>query len=113
MEPSLSSVILIPAAAVVASLLTHFVSRVVRVPLVVFEISLGILIGPDVLDWVKVTEFSSTVSDLGLAMLFFLAGRELDIHLIAGRPLRRATSGWLISLALGVAVGLAIEPSSA
>ena len=112
MEPSLSSVMLIPLAAVVAALLAHVVGRVVRVPLVVFEILLGILLGPDLLGWVEVTEFASTVADLGLVMLFFLAGNEIDMEVIAGRPLRRATGGWLISLALGLLIGLAVAPDA-
>ena len=38
-------------------------------------------------------------------MLFFFAGYEIDLHRIAGRPLRLAALGWAISLALAYTIG--------
>ena len=38
-------------------------------------------------------------------MLFFFAGYEIDLHRIAGRPLRLAVFGWAISLALAYTIG--------
>ena len=38
-------------------------------------------------------------------MLFFFAGYEIDLHRIAGLPLRLAAVGWAISLALAYAIG--------
>ncbi len=114
MDPvSTSSLIAIPAAAVLAPLFSAFLGRFVRIPLVVFEILLGILIGPQVTGWVEPTEFTTRLGQLGLAMLFFLAGNEIDFQRIKGRPLNRSIYGWLISLTAGVAAGLLLAPSPA
>ena len=108
---SLASLIGIPAAAALAPLLSSAIGRYIRIPLVVFEIVLGLLIGPSILGWVQPTEFTEKLSDFGLAMLFFLAGNEIDFERIRGRALNRSIVGWLISLVAGVAVGLLIAPT--
>ncbi len=48
-----------------------------RVPVLVIEMILGILAGPDVLHLVSVTPTLETLSHYGLAFLFFLVGLEL------------------------------------
>nr|WP_275889489.1 cation:proton antiporter [Nakamurella flavida] len=93
-----------------APLLATLVGRVVRVPLVVFEIGLGILIGPAVLGWAPVDGFTADLADLGVAMLFFLAGTEIDFRQINGRPLRRSIAGWLLAVVLTVAIGVVAAP---
>lgn len=85
-----------------APLLRAGVQRVLRVPLIVFEILLGVLLGPSALGWVQPDEVTGVLSDFGVAMLFFLAGNEIDFRGIRGRPPRRAAGGWLVSLAVGV-----------
>jgi Kef-type K+ transport system membrane component KefB len=44
-------------------------------------------------------------SDLGLGLLFFFAGYEIDVRRIAGRPLQLALAGWGVSLLLAYAIG--------
>ncbi len=46
--------------------------------------------------------------DLGLALLFFFAGYEIDVARISGRPLRLAFTGWLLSLVLAYALAGAL-----
>jgi Kef-type K+ transport system membrane component KefB len=111
MSVSLPTLILIPAVAVVAVLLVTSLSPIVKIPLVVFEIVLGILIGPSILGWVDPSGFASAMADLGLVILFFMAGHEIDFVQIKGRPLTRAGLGWLISIAAGLLLGLAVAPS--
>ncbi len=43
-----------------------------------------------------------TVSQLGLAMLFFLAGYEIDFRAVRGRPIILASLGWVLSFAVAV-----------
>ncbi len=105
MEVSLSTMVLVPAIAAVAPLLVRGLGRWLAIPLVVFEIVLGLLLGPAVLGWVVPDAFLDLLSDFGLAMLFFLAGNEIDFRAIRGRPLNRAAMGWIISLAAGLGVG--------
>jgi Kef-type K+ transport system membrane component KefB len=80
---------------------------------VVFEIVLGLLVGPSLLGWVQPNDFTSKLAEFGLAMLFFLAGNEIDFERIRGRPLNRSIVGWLISLVAGIVVGVLIAPSPA
>ena len=42
-------------------------------------------------------------ANLGLGMLFFFAGYEIDCERIAGAPLRLGAVGWLLSLAIAYA----------
>ncbi len=48
------------------------------------------------------------LSDLGLTYLIFLAGYELDLNRIRGRPLRLATAGYGISLVIGLSAAFAL-----
>lgn len=111
MDASIGSIVLIPALAVVAPILSTLVGRVVKIPLVVFEIILGILIGPSVLGWVAKSDALDMISNFGLAFLFFMAGNEIDFATIRGRPLGRASLGWLISLIVGIGLGILLAPS--
>ncbi|MFF1709993.1 cation:proton antiporter [Streptomyces sp. NPDC058268] len=103
------TLILIMAVAVLAPLLTHGVSRWLPVPLVIFEILLGILIGPDVLGWAHHDEVIDVLSDLGLSMLIFLAGYEIQFGAVRGDTLRRSVWAWVVSLALGLGVAFALS----
>lgn len=100
-----TSLVLIAVLAVAAPLAARFLDRVVRVPIIVFEIVLGILLGPSLLGWIQSTQFTDTLADFGLAMLFFVAGNEIDFALIRGRPALRASIGWVVSLAAGIGAG--------
>ena len=97
MEVDLSTLVLIPAIAAVAPLATRAVGRWVAIPLVVFEILLGLILGPSVLGWVKDDPFIALFADFGLAMLFYLAGREIDFQAIRGTPILRAALARAIS----------------
>ena len=102
--------VLIPLLAVAAPLLARGIRPVIRVPIIVFELVLGILVGPAVLGWVEPTEILEKLSDFGLALLFFVAGSEIDFRAVAGRPLARASIGWVISVVLGLVIGFALAP---
>jgi Kef-type K+ transport system membrane component KefB len=76
----------------------------VLVPVVVVELLLGVVLGPQALG-LHVNQFITFFSDLGLGLLFFFAGYEIDMHRIMGRPLRLALLGWALSLALAYTIG--------
>nr|WP_202512952.1 cation:proton antiporter [Streptomyces sp. SID3343] len=94
------------ALAFLAPLLADRMRRLVPVPTVVLEVLLGVTAGPSLLDWVHETSVLTFVSDFGLGMLMFLAGFEIDMAGLSGRPLRRAAVGWCVSLVVGLGVGL-------
>jgi Kef-type K+ transport system membrane component KefB len=86
--------------AVSAPLLAELTARW-RVPIVVFELLLGSLVGPHGLGWAASTGILEYLSAFGLAFLFFLAGLEIDfVEMRAEMPL--AVVGWLVSLGLAV-----------
>ena len=108
---SLGTLVLIPTIAVIAPLLVRGLGRWVAIPLVVFEIVLGLLFGPAVLGWIQPGPFAQAFSDFGLAMLFFLAGSEIDFRAIRGRPIGRAAIGWIVSLAAGFGIAVLFAPN--
>jgi Kef-type K+ transport system membrane component KefB len=107
-QPDLESLVIIAALAVLAPILAD-VPRRFRVAIVVVEIVLGIVVGPDVLDLVEPDAFIDALANLGLAALFFLAGSEIELEVVRGRPMRLAAGGWLVSLAIGVAAAVGLE----
>jgi len=88
------------AAVTVAALPRRFAP-----PVVVVELFLGILVGPQVLDIAKTDNFIDFFSNLGLGMLFFFAGYEIDFERIKGKPTRLGASGWLLSISLAYMIG--------
>ncbi|MGB4777970.1 cation:proton antiporter [Microbacterium sp.] len=105
-----AAIVLIPLLAVLAPLAARAVGRWVRVPIVVFELLLGIVVGPSVLGLAGTSAFVDLLSEFGLAMLFFVAGTELQFTALRGRTGRRAIAGWVLSLAVGTALGILVAP---
>ena len=78
----------IMAAAALAGTLASFAGRAGLVlPVVVLELLAGIALGPHVAGF-TVSSAVLLFKNLGLGLLFFFAGYELDLRRIAGRPLR-------------------------
>jgi Kef-type K+ transport system membrane component KefB len=94
----------VTTAAVAGTLSALVAARGVLVPAVVVELLLGILIGPEVLG-LEASEFLQFFANLGLGMLFFFAGYEIDLRRIAGAPLRLAAIGWAVSLVIAYGIG--------
>jgi len=74
-------------------------------PVVVVELMMGIVVGPEVLDLAKTSDFIQFFSNLGLGMLFFFAGYEIDFERIRGKPLQLGALGWLLSIMLAYGIG--------
>ena len=97
----LTSLLIIVGAAALAPLLADFARRV-KVSVVVVELLLGILIGPQVLGIAHIGPTLSVLQQFGLAFLFFLAGNEVEIERVKGRPMELAALGWGLSFALAL-----------
>ena len=82
--------------------------RNVFLPVVVLELLFGVIVGPQVLDLAHVDAFTAFFSDLGLGMLFFFAGYEIDFARIRGEPLRLGALAWAMSLAIAYGIGGAL-----
>src|SRR5207342_172200 len=97
MQANLATLFLVALIAVAAPLVTELPIRL-RLPIVVVEIALGIVVGPHVLGWAQPAGVLAFLGTLGLAFLFFLAGLELDFRELRGRPLQLGVKGWLVSI---------------
>ncbi|BEP12404.1 cation:proton antiporter [Acidothermaceae bacterium B102] len=102
---TLPTLALVACAMALAPIVADLLRRV-RLSGAVVEIVLGILIGPAVLAWGHPDSVVDTIAEIGLVFLIFLAGYEIDVPALRGRPLRLAATGWVVSLVLGLAGGL-------
>src|ERR671931_217267 len=107
-EPGFNGLLIVIAIGFGAPFLLGLVPRL-RLPSVVFEIVAGIVIGPSVLGWVKVDDTISVLALMGLAILLFLAGLEIDFDRLRGRLLRLALVGWAISFGIAVVIAMALK----
>lgn len=103
MPTSVESLFWIVSAAAVAPLLAGLVPRHL-VPEVVLLLALGVALGPN--GWGLATDDAaiSLLGQLGLAMLFLLAGYEIKPSELGGRPGARALVTWLVCLATALGV---------
>jgi len=84
-----------------------------RQPLIVAFIVVGILVGPSVLGWVSADDQVDLLAKLGIALLLFVVGLKLDLHIIRtmglvvlatgmGQVIFTSVVGYFIALALGM-----------
>ncbi|WP_340559019.1 cation:proton antiporter [Streptomyces sp. GSL17-111] len=84
-----------------------------RQPLIVAFIGVGILVGPTGFGWVEADGTIELLARMGIAILLFLVGLRLDVHLIRttgpialatglGQVLFTSVVGYLIALGLGM-----------
>ncbi|HEU4944570.1 MAG TPA: cation:proton antiporter [Solirubrobacterales bacterium] len=102
------SFFVIVVIAALAAITVAVVPRRFAPPVVVVELLLGIVVGPELLDLAETDDFIDFFSNLGLGMLFFFAGYEIDFERIKGTPLKLGAIGWLLSIALAYGIGGAL-----
>ncbi|AHD20387.1 MULTISPECIES: cation:proton antiporter [Rhodococcus] len=102
-----TSLFWIAVAAVLAPLIAGAVPRRL-VPEVVLLLVAGVLIGPYAFDLAETGSEIGILRELGLGMLFLLAGYEIDPAELRGRGGRRAMLTWCVCmlLALGTVAAL-------
>ncbi|WP_103332309.1 cation:proton antiporter [Pseudotabrizicola formosa] len=108
MTPFAEIALLLVMAAVIG-----LVGTLLRQPLIVSFIAVGLIAGPSALDLVHSDEQIELLSELGIAVLLFLVGIKLDVKLVRslgavsvltglGQVAFTAFFGYLIGLALGL-----------
>ena len=107
-EVDAESFFAIVTVAAVAAITVAVVPKRFAPPVVVVELLLGIVIGPEVLNLAHTDDFIDFFANLGLGMLFFFAGYEIDFERIKGQPLKLGALGWLLSVALAYGIGGAL-----
>ncbi len=105
---SFNGLLAVAAIAVIAPLLVNL-APALRIPAVVLEIVAGIVVGPSGLGWVDLDLPIQVLGLIGLAFLLFLAGLEIDVAGLRGPRLRVTGLGYLITLAIGIPLGLAFS----
>src|ERR671933_2932692 len=107
MDIGFTNLLIVAAAAFAAPLALGLVPAL-RLPAVVLEIVLGIVLGPSVLDWAHVDDPVELMSLLGLAFLLLLAGLEVEFERFRGTLLKLSGLGFVVSfgVALVYALGL-------
>ncbi len=107
-----ASFLVIVTVAAVASLAVTLLSPRIALPVVVVELVFGIIVGPQVLDIANLDSSTEFFGNLGLGMLFFFAGYEIDFERIRGQPMIRAGIGWIFSLGLAYAIAGGLAAAS-
>ncbi|MEQ8406397.1 MAG: cation:proton antiporter [Oceanicaulis sp.] len=101
------------AALLVLAAGVGFIGLLLRQPLIVSFIAVGVLAGPSVLDIARSHEPIDLLAELGIAVLLFLVGLKLDLNLVRalgpvalvtglGQVLFTTVFGFLIATALGL-----------
>jgi len=101
------------ASLLVLAAVLGFIGIILRQPLIVSFIAVGLIAGPSALDLVRSGAQINLLSELGIAVLLFLVGIKLDIKLIRslgavslmtglGQVAFTSILGFLIGLALGL-----------
>jgi len=104
---SFTSIAVIAGVALVAPLAINLLG--LRLPAIVVEILLGIVVGPQLLGWAANDEPVQTLSLIGLAFLLLLAGLEIDFERLRGRLLRITGLGYVVSFGLALVVGYGLR----
>jgi len=107
MNLSLGTVLVVAVIALAAPLLVQLAPPL-RLPAVVVEIVLGIVVGPSGFDWVQVDVPTDVLALFGLGFLLFLAGLEIDPRQLRGAAARVGLA-FAASLALALLAGYAVQ----
>jgi Kef-type K+ transport system membrane component KefB len=108
MDVSFTSLAIVAATGFLAPLVVELTPQL-RIPTVVVEILFGIVIGPSVLGWATADEPVQIMALIGLSFLLFIAGLEVDYDRFRGRLLRLTGLGFVVSLLLGLVVGVGLH----
>jgi len=80
-------------------------------PAMLGEIAAGVLVGPSVFNYLELTPAIKTIAELGVLLLVFHAGLEMDLpslrNAFQGRGMWVGVMGFLVPLAFGGCIGLA------
>lgn len=99
------------ATLLVLAALLGFVGMLLRQPLIVSFIAVGLIAGPSALDIVQSEEQIELLSELGIAVLLFLVGIKLDVKLIqsiGGISLLTGLGQVAFTSIIGYFIGLAV-----
>jgi Kef-type K+ transport system membrane component KefB len=103
-----TNLLIVVAAGLLAPLALGFFPRV-RLPAIVLEILLGIVVGPSGLGWAKPDAPVSILALVGLAFLLFLSGLEIDVDRLRGQIVTLTAVGFAVSFVLAILIGIGLR----
>src|ERR1700750_937511 len=103
-----TNLLIVVAIGLLAPLALGFFPRF-RLPAIVLEIGLGIVVRPSGLGLVKPDLPVSILALVGLAFLLFLSGLEIDVERLRGRILKLTALGFAVSFAIAIVLGLGLK----
>ncbi|HEY5400803.1 MAG TPA: cation:proton antiporter [Trebonia sp.] len=101
---SFNSLLIIAGISVLVPVVLGLLPRL-PVPGAVLMVIGGIVVGPSVLNWARIDAPVEVLSDLGLGMLLFLAGLEIDVERLRSPLSRLAGTAFGLSAGLGLLGG--------
>ncbi|MDH3443752.1 MAG: cation:proton antiporter [Deltaproteobacteria bacterium] len=101
------------AALIALAALGGVLALTLRQPLIVAFIALGVLVGPSGFGWVAAKDQVDLLAKMGIALLLFVVGLKLDLHIIRtlgrvalatglGQVIFTAAAGYVIASGLGM-----------
>jgi Kef-type K+ transport system membrane component KefB len=108
MDLHFTNLLIVVAAGFSAPFVLGFFPKL-RLPSIVFELILGIVLGPAVLGWVHVDEPVAVMSLVGLAVLLFLAGIEIEFDRLRGSVLKATGVGFVVSFGVAIVLGVVLQ----
>lgn len=105
-------------AVLAVAAIVGFAANRARQPLIVAYIVVGIIVGPALLGWVEEAEPLELFAEIGIAILLFLVGLRLDLHLVrtTGRVALVTGLGQVVFTSVvgfGLALLLGMDPVTA
>ena len=111
--PAFESVFYEITALLAVSAIVGAIGVFLRQPLIVAFIAAGILVGPSGFEWVAASDQVDLLAKMGIALLLFVVGLKLDLHIIRtlgpvalatglGQVLFTSIVGYFIAVALGM-----------
>jgi Kef-type K+ transport system membrane component KefB len=106
------------AAVLAVAAVVGLAANRLRQPLIVAFIAVGIVVGPSVLGWVSDAEPLELFAEIGIAVLLFLVGLKLDLHLIRSTGSVALVTGlgqvaFTSIVGFGLAFGLGMDATTA
>ena len=103
-----TNLLIVVAVGLLAPLALGFFPRV-RLPAIVLEIVLGIVIDPSGLGWVKPDAPVTILALIRLAFLLFLSGLEIDVDRLRGQIVKLTAAGFAASFVIAVLIGIGLR----
>src|ERR1700761_7760450 len=90
------------AVCIIAAWAVAVISQIARQPLLLAYLVAGFAIGPNGLKWVTDSNSIQTISEIGLALLLFMIGLEIDLKkmLSAGRVITLTAGAQILGCVL-------------